>query len=176
MTASDLLIALRQMGVGCHISDKFIGAAGFADDIILIAPSSRTMEIMLEQCESYANQNNLKFSTDINPSKSKSKCIYMCGKMNSVVYPAPLQLYGVDLPWVTHATHLGHELHQDCTMEYDAKTRRGNFIRTSLGLPTQSKFSMQSVSTLPIFMVLCFGTCMGKWLDRFSEHGIHVLN
>ena len=110
----DLLVALRQLGVGCHIGDKFFGAAGFADDLILLAPSRRAMELMLSLCETFAKKNNLQFSTDANPAKSKSKCMYMCGKVNNVVYPVHLQLFGVDLPWVTHATHLGHELHQDC--------------------------------------------------------------
>ena len=80
---------------------------------------------MLSLCENFANKNNLQFSTDVNPAKSKSECMYMCGRVNIVVYPVHLQLYGIDLPWVTHATHLGHELHQDCTMEYDAKIKRG---------------------------------------------------
>ena len=52
----------------------------------------------------------------------------MCGKMNNVQYPASLQLYGVDLPWVTSAVHLGHELHQLGTMEHDAKVKRAIFI------------------------------------------------
>ena len=178
----DLLIALSQMGVGCHISDKFIGAAGFADDIILIAPSSRTMEIMLEQCESYANQNNLKFSTDVDPSKSKSKCLYMCGKMNNVVYPAPFQLYGVDLPWVTHATHLGHELHQDCTMEYDAKTKRGNFIGTSTDIRDMFGFAnpIQVLQAVSVYSAHFYGSMLwnlyGEMVGHFSECGTHVSN
>jgi hypothetical protein len=124
---------------------------------------------MLELCENFANQNNLQFSTDINPTNSKSKCTNMCGKVNNVVYLIPLQLYGVILLWVTHATRLGHELHQDCTMEYDAKIKRGDFIRSSKtsercsGLPTPCKFYRQSVCTLHIFMVLCYGTFMGRW-------------
>ena len=43
----DLLQRLRHLGVGCYIGDKFLGAAGFADDIVLIAPSRGAMEIML---------------------------------------------------------------------------------------------------------------------------------
>ena len=45
------------------------------------------------------------------PALSKSKCLYVCGQMDWT-YPAPLQLGDCDLPWVEHATHLGHELHQ----------------------------------------------------------------
>jgi hypothetical protein len=109
-----------------------LGAAGFADDIILLAPSRGAMEIMLAVCEEFARENNLKFSTDPEPRKSKTKCIFMCGKVNNVQYPVPLQLYGVDLPWVTSATHLGHELHQAGNMEHDARVKRAIFIENSI--------------------------------------------
>jgi hypothetical protein len=127
----DLLLELRRLGVGCHIGDVFVGAAGFADDLILVAPCRSAMAQMLEKCESFAKKNNLTFSTDPDPSKSKTKCMYICGKTREPMYPAPLQLYGVDLPWVVHATHLGHELHQDGTMELDAKMKRAGFIENS---------------------------------------------
>ena len=38
-----LLQRLRGLGVGCHIVDKLLGAVGFADDIVLIAPSRGVM-------------------------------------------------------------------------------------------------------------------------------------
>ena len=45
-----------------------------------------------------------------------------------MVLPDPLQLNGVNLPWVASADHLGHSLHQDCTMEQDSKVKRAKFI------------------------------------------------
>ena len=137
----DLLHQLRQLGVGCHIGEKFFGAAGFADDVVLLAPSRGAMEIMLETCERFAAENNLKFSTDPDPVKSKTKCIYMCGRLNNVQYPASLQLYGVDLPWVTSAVHLGHELHQVGTMEHDAKVKRAVFIERSTNIREMFDFA-----------------------------------
>ena len=108
----ELLQKLRDLGVGCHIGDIFFVAAGFADDIILISPSRTGMQLMLEVCEKYAAENNLMFSTDVNPEKSKTKCLFMCGKTGATVkYPASLQLNGQDLPWVVKGTHLGNELH-----------------------------------------------------------------
>ena len=127
----DLLKELRLLGVGCYIGDVFLGATGFADDLALIAPCRSAMLQMLQVCESFARKNSLTFSTDPNPTKSKTKCMFICGKVKDPVYPAPLQLYGLDLPWVTHATHLGHELHQDGTMEFDAKLKKANFIENS---------------------------------------------
>ena len=95
----------------CHVGGRFFGAAGYADDIILLAPCRSAMAQMVRICEEFGVQNNLRFSTDSNPAKSKTKCFYMCGpKVNNPVYPALLQLYGRDLPCVTNATHLGHKL------------------------------------------------------------------
>ena len=45
--------------------------------------------------------------------------------------PLNLKLYGVDLPWVGTANHLGHELAEDCTMDLDMKYKRADFISKS---------------------------------------------
>ena len=119
---------LRKLGVGCHIGDVFMGAAGFADDVILLAPSRAAMQLMLKVCQEFGTRNNLQYSTDPDPSKSKTKCLFMCGKPANTVYPAPLLLHGMELPWVKTGTHLGNELHQSCNMDYDARCKRGSFI------------------------------------------------
>ena len=98
---------------------------------------------MLQVCEMYVDKFNLQFSTDPVPAKSKSKCLYMCGFMNAD-YPTPLQLCGTDLPWVEHATHLGHELHQLCNMEFDANIKRGQFIDTSVKIQETFSFAQPS--------------------------------
>ena len=55
----DLLKKLRKAGLGCHISGEWFGAAGYADDLILMSPSREAMSEMLKICESSANENNL---------------------------------------------------------------------------------------------------------------------
>ena len=136
----DLLKELRRLGLGCHMGGLWIGAAGYADDLILIAPSRTAMQSMLKVCELYADQHNLKFSTDPVPSKSKTKCLFMCGYMDPE-YPLPLQLCGQNLPWVQHATHLGHELHQMCNMDMDANIKRAEFIEESVQIRETFNFA-----------------------------------
>ena len=164
----DLLLELRRLGVGCHIGGIFVGAAGFADDLILIAPCRSAMAQMLDKCETYADQNNLTFSTDPDPSKSKTKCMYICGKTKDPVYPAPLQLYDVDLPWVVHATHLGHELHQDGSMELDAKMKRAAFIENSTSIREMFGFAHpnQVLSAVQTYAGHFYGSML--W-DLFGE-------
>ena len=79
-----------------------MGAAGYADDLVLLAPSRETMAKMLEVCEEYAGKHNLVFSTDTNPKKSKSKCVFMLGKLGNnvpLITPVNLQLEDRALPW-----------------------------------------------------------------------------
>ena len=76
----ELLGQLRQLGVGCHISGVFYGAALYADDLVLVAPSRNGLQKMLDLCQKYATEHNLAFSTDPNPELSKSKSIFMVGK------------------------------------------------------------------------------------------------
>ena len=67
----DLLQELKSLGVGCYVAGMFMGAVGFCNDILLLAPTRDGMQLMLNTCESFALRNNLQFSTDPNPAKSK---------------------------------------------------------------------------------------------------------
>ena len=127
----DLLKELRALGVGCHIAGLYYGAVGFCDDILLIAPTRDGMQVMLNTCERFALRNNLQFSTDPNPAKSKTKCIFMIGRKKNLPKPVPLILSGKELPWVATATHLGHELHESGSMDHDCYVKRAEFISKS---------------------------------------------
>ena len=150
----DLLLKLRKAGVGCHLGGVFTGVVGYADDLLLMAPSRSAMVTMLKICEDYAGQNNLEFSTDPNPDKSKSKCIFMCGHLRRAK-PANLQLYGVDLPWVPTATHLGNELSWECSMDQDMKCKRGSFISRSTEVRETFSFA-QPNQVLQAVKTYCF--------------------
>ena len=158
----DLLIKeLRQLGVGCHVGGLYMGVVVYADDILLMAPTRGAMQAMLNKCEVYADTNNIMFSTDPDPVKSKTKCIYVCGAKKNLSKPAPLSLCGRQLPWVSSATHLGHELSETGNMEYDAKVKRAIFITKSVEV--RESFSFASpVEVLHALKVYCssFYGCM----------------
>ena len=111
MYMDPLLEQLRSLGVGCHVGGLWYGAVCFADDLVLLAPARTAAEMMLQCCEEYALEHNLHFSTDPAPAKSKSKSIFITGKMRHQTCPDHLMLLGQKLPWVAQAAHLGHILH-----------------------------------------------------------------
>ena len=93
----------------------------------------------------------------------------MCGPaVKNPSYPVPLQLYGKDLPWVTHATHLGHELHQDCTMNMDTRMKRASFITNSTANRTTFKFARSPQVLNAISVYSCHFTGSMLW-DLYSE-------
>ena len=163
-----LLKELRNQGLGCHVAGIWMGAAGYADDIVLLAPSRVTMARMLSVCELYAEKHNLLFSTDENPKKSKSKCIFINGKVGMDLprqLPEPLQLYGKNLPWVVTATHLGHELHQSGTMDQDCRVKRALFIDSSIEIRETFSFALphQVLKAVHLNSLHCYGAMLWKF-------------
>jgi hypothetical protein len=110
-----------------------MGAVAYADDILLLAPTRDAASKMLAVCENFAELNNIQFSTDPDPSRSKSKAVYVTGpRGGGLPKPAPLLLCGRPLPWVARAEHLGHALSEDGTMRRDAREKRAQFIDLSV--------------------------------------------
>ena len=116
----DLLYELKELCVGCHVGETFLGDIAWADDFLFLAPHRAAMQQMLDVAADFGRRNNLEFSCDPDPAKTKSKAIFMVGKKTALRKPVNLQLYGKPLPWVAHATHLGHEFHEDGSMNMDA--------------------------------------------------------
>ena len=155
----DLINELREMGLGCRIGGMWMAAVGYADVILLMAPNRIAMEGMLNICEIYADRYSLKFSTDENPNKSKSKCIYMTNKKcRNPEKPVPLKLYGRNLPWVNTATHLGNELCSDGTMNHDCNVKRAKFIDNSIQVRELLKFAEPNEMLRAIYSYDLYGS------------------
>ena len=175
MHLDNLIKELRQLGVGCHVGGLFVGVVVYADDVLLMAPTRGAMQAMLSKCEDYAARHNIMFSTDADPKKSKTKCIFVTGKDRNLSKPAPLTLCDRELPWVSAATHLGHELHESGSMEHDASIKRSIFIQKSVDI--RETFSFASpVEIISAFKVYCssYYGCM-LW-DLGGEKAGQVFN
>ena len=92
-----------------------MGAFGYADDIILLAPTRHSLQIMLNICQNFAEKHDMLFSTDPEPKKSKTKCLYFSAKAQKI-NPTPVILNNNPLPWVEKAKHLGNELTTDISL------------------------------------------------------------
>ena len=94
---------------------------------------------MVGLCEKHAEENNLVFSTDPDPKKSKTMCI----AFNCISRDQLSSIFMNDdiLPWVPHAKHIGNHLHQDGTTDLDTRVKKGMFIQNAMELNQEFFFT-----------------------------------
>ena len=96
----DVLISrLRKCGVGCRLLDTFYGCLLYADDIVLLTHSVNAMRVMLEICDKFAIDFDVKFNS--------SKSVAMRVGDRYYVDCAPLTLTRGDLQFVKSIKYLG---------------------------------------------------------------------
>ena len=94
---NDLILKLRASGMGCYIGTHFYGCLGYADDLLLLSASRTGLQEMVSISEKFAGSKNLKFSTDPDPNKSKTKCIVFSRKAHDRQQISPVTLGGLPL-------------------------------------------------------------------------------
>ena len=121
----ELFIKLQNSGFGCFIKHQFMGAFGYADDIVLLSPLKSGLQSMMDMCAEFFNAHGIQISVDENPKKSKTKCMVFNFKED---IPEHLILRNLRVPWTEKYKHLGHFVHQDEDMAHDLNAKRGEFI------------------------------------------------
>ena len=134
---------------------------------------------MLKMCECYAADHNLKFSTDPNPNKSKTKCMAYQRKEREL---PNLKLCGNSLPWVKHGKHLGTRLEVDKDiLAKDVVEKRARYIQCNNELTQEFAYAssytkawINRVFNSHAYMEQLFGTYMGERLTCFTTRGAHL--
>ena len=107
MYMEEMFALLRRRRTGCWVRGEYRGIFGYSDDNFALAPSISALRDMLKTISDYAQEHNLRFSTDPNPKKCKTKVMAFTKK------PRPLpsvSLGPVTLPWVDVCKHLGNTI------------------------------------------------------------------
>ena len=123
----DLIKKLRKKGDGCWINQRYVGIAVYADDIVLLSPSQDGLQNMINECSDYAKKHHLTFSTNVNPVKSKTKCMAFLRKTRKL---RSIKLNNEILPWISKIKHLGSTIVNDinCDMIQDLLEKRATYI------------------------------------------------
>lgn len=93
----ELLIRLRSSRYGCYVGNVFCGSLGYADDVVLLAPTVASMQAMLSICHDYASEYDVIF----NPDTTK---FIMCNTVCDMPEPEILFMGKViaSVPWDKH--------------------------------------------------------------------------
>ena len=135
----ELFSLLERRRSGCWINGFYLGLLGYSDDNICLAPSLNALQNMLKTCEEFALTHNLKFSTDVNPIKCKTKTLAFLKK----VRPLPnLILCGNELPWTDKFKHLGMNLENKIDgCEHDMDVKAAQYVGRNIDLNQEFSFA-----------------------------------
>ena len=135
----ELFSLLRKRRAGCWVEGTYCGLFGYSDDNWALAPSLDSLQKILDTCQEYAASHNLKFSTDPNPTKRKTKCMGFLKDSR----PLPrLLLCGNSLPWVQKLRHLGNTIENRITGgQLDNKIKNAIYIQKNITLNQEFSFA-----------------------------------
>ena len=104
-----------------------------------MSPTIDGLQEMLTVCEKYADSHNLKFSTDIDPQKSKTKCMAFLKHEREL---RGLQLCNNTLPWVGSGKHLGMRIENITNiLGKDVMEKRARYIQGNNQLMQEFSFA-----------------------------------
>ena len=106
-------------GVGCHIAGVPTNNLSYADDIVLIAPSSQALNALVKVCTGFADENYLKFSSE------KSVVMLLRSKYSMILIPQNIYLKDEILKYVDSFRYLGHIVTDDRKDDCDIQRERG---------------------------------------------------
>lgn len=123
-----LSVKLTSLSVGCHINSVCYNHLIYADDTVLLAPSPKALQYLIDECVTFATEHDLIFNTK----KTKLMCIKPEGMKK--LYIPDFVLGGSKIRRVQSETYLGYILNEHASdndhivKEMRNMYKRGNML------------------------------------------------
>ena len=156
---NSLLDKLEHSRAGCYIGHIFMGAFGYADDIILLAPCKKSLCVLLDICKQFS----LEFQVNFNSSKSKLIVFSNANDCDtSVLFNNQM------ISSVSSEQHLGHIIGNQVSQEC-IKNITNDFIKRVNVLSAVFKFTFSETKYF-LFKVFCMSLYGSVLWDFSSKH------
>ena len=144
---NDVILKLQNSRRGCFIGHVFFGCILYADDIILISPSSTGMQDMLDICGSEIKWLDMKFNV------KKSMAMRVGSRYNAVC--APLTIDDVALEYVETIEYLGITLKSEKKFTLDIHAMKCKFFRALNGIYSKCSSKMSEIVLVELIQSYC---------------------
>ena len=157
----DLSITLRKQYAGCKIADRIINHLLYADDLVLMCPSYRGLQDLLDICSEYADKHDIKFNT--------KKSVVLIRKnqiLKSAIVPEFI-LSNEPLTEVKEVKYLGHFITDDGKDDKDILNACGQLYAQGNTLIRKLHMCTEKVK-IKLFVTYCSQFyCAHLW--KFNE-------
>ena len=118
----DVITAIHNSGLGCHINNINFGILMYADDLVLVSASIFKLQLMVDICLGEFNSLDLKINV------KKSACIRIGKNFNSNC--SQIVLNNNALTWSNNFKYLGVLFNSGKKVSLDLKSSRSKFFRS----------------------------------------------
>jgi len=142
-----LLFRLRACGYGCNLLNEFFGCLLYADDIVLVTHTVSSMRAMLQVCDIFAVEYDVKFNT------AKSVAMRIGPRFN--VTCAPLMLDGMFLKYVDTVKYLGVVINAAKSFKCSMEHIRMRFYRVFNSIYAKTRGANSELVTVELMKSYC---------------------
>ena len=128
---NDNINKLKRLGVGCRIGRHFVGLIMYADDILILSPTLRGLQKMLDTCTDLFNKKCLDFNVN------KSSCFNIGSAAKYSL--KPLKLQGADVAWSNSLKYLGVNFTFGKDFKVEIKEMKRKFYASSNAILSKTK-------------------------------------
>ena len=158
----ELIVKLASRGYGCRISQHFVGALSYADDITLLSPSLKALQYMVNICEEYGKEFNVTFND-----KKTTGMVFGTSNVNCKA----IQVNGNNVDWVSNAKHLGNVIDDKLSDLKDINAKKVILLQVLTGLLATS----EAKCLLNVIFVYFSHTAVPIMAQFYGHYMIEVL-
>ena len=152
-----LSMHLNETTVGCHVANTCINHLSYADDMVLLAPSVRSLQRLLDVCSAFALNSDIIYNT------KKSVCMIVWPKKARFVFSPSFYLFREKLDFVNDFLYLGHNISNDLSDDADIKRLIRNLYATGNMIIRKFNACDESVK-ISLFKTYCYSLyCCSLW-------------
>ena len=166
----DISSILREIYAGCKIASRIINHLFYADDLVLLCPSYRGLQDLLDTCAKYAEEHDIKFNT------SKSVVLIRINNLLKKSIVPKFRLCDEDLSEVKEAKYLGHIITDDGKDDKDIQKACGKLYAQGNSLIRKFHMCSEQVK-IKLFVTYCSQFyCAPLWYFNKSDKIYNKLN
>lgn len=168
----ELLMELKLTQLGCCVGGMFINTLAYADDIVLLAPSWRALQKLVD----VLYEHSIKIDMLCNTQKSVCMVINPRDRNKIVCTTYPKFILGsLPLQFVSEFKYLGHMITNDLSDDNDIQREvRNLFVRTNILARRFSRCSMPV--KVMLFRAYCISLYDAALWKRYKKESLHELS
>ena len=160
--------SLSNTPIGCSIGGVMVNHIMYADDLVIISPSAKGLQRLLDICADYSQSHDILFND------SKTVCMYMPANSSFYINTPAVFLNGRRLSFTVKYKYLGTLMTHDGSDEANLSRQRGFFYARSNGLSKNFNACSPSVKAT-LFRTFCSNMYCGHLWHDFRKSALRKL-